>query len=166
MIVNGLVLAEDGSKMSKWKKNYPDPMYMVDSYSADAVKLYMLNSPLVRADNLKFTEKHVEDIVWQVFLPWYNSYRFLVQNINRWEERTGKNFVFDENWRHNSNNLLDKWIISANQSLLEYFRTEMDEYRLYTIVKGLLSFLDDLTKWYIRLNRPRIRGDSGEEEMH
>lgn len=152
--------------MSKRKKNYPDPMYMVDNYSADAVKLYMLNSPLVRADNLKFTEAHVQEIVRQVFLPWYNSYRFLVQNINRWEEKTGKNFVFDEQRRHNVTNLLDKWIISANQSLIGYFRNEMDNYRLFTIVKGLLGFLDDMTKWYIRLCRGRMKGDNGEEEMH
>ena len=127
-------------------------MYMVDNYSADAVKLYMLNSPLVRADNLKFSEKGVQEIIRQVFLPWYNSYRFLVQNIIRWEEKTSKNFVFDESRRHNTPNLLDKWIIQANQTLIEYFRTEMDAYHLSTIVKGLLSFLDDLTKWYIRLN--------------
>lgn len=73
--------------------------------------------------------------------------------------------MFDESRRHKSTNILDQWIISANQSLLEYFRTEMDGYRLSTIVKGLLAFLDDLTKWYIRLNRSRIRGDAGEEEM-
>lgn len=141
-------------------------MYMIDNYSADAVKLYMLNSPLVRADNLKFTEKHVQEVIRQVFLPWYNSYWFLVQNINRWEEKTGKNFEFDEHWRHNVTNVLDKWIISANQTLLGFFRNEMDNYRLFTIVKGLLSFLDDLTKWYIRLNRSRMKGDNGEEDMH
>jgi len=90
----------------------------------------------------------------------------LIQNINRWEEKTGKNFVFDENRRHKATNILDKWIISANQNLLHYFRNEMDSYRLYSIVKGLLSFLEDLTKWYIRLNRNRMKGDNGEEEMH
>lgn len=60
LIVNGIVLAEDGQKMSKRKKNYPDPMYMVNEYSADAVKLYMLNSPVVRADNLCFSEAEVK----------------------------------------------------------------------------------------------------------
>lgn len=94
--MNGIVLAEDGQKMSKRKKNYPDPMYMVNEYSADAVKLYMLNSPVVRADNLPFSENEVKQLVRKVFLPWYNSYRFLIQNIQRWEELTGKNFEFDE----------------------------------------------------------------------
>lgn len=166
LIVNGLVLAEDGSKMSKSKKNYPDPMYMIDQYSADAIKLYMLNSPLVRAEPLKFKEQGAKDIVKDVFLPWYNSYRFLIQNITRWEETTGKNFAFDESRRHSATNLLDKWIISASQELLTSFRTEMENYRLYTIVAQLLKFLDDLTKWYIRLNRSRMKGELGEEEMH
>ena len=78
LIVNGIVLAEDGQKMSKRKKNYPDPMYMVNEYSADAVKLYMLNSPVVRADNLPFSENEVKQLVRKVFLPWYNSYWFLI----------------------------------------------------------------------------------------
>lgn len=82
--------------MSKWKKNYPDPMYMVNEYSADAVKLYMLNSPVVWADNLCFSELEVKQLVWKVFLPWYNSYWFLIQNIVWWEDQTGKNFEFDE----------------------------------------------------------------------
>ena len=76
MIVNGLILAEDGSKMSKSKQNFPDPMMMVDEYSADSVKLYMLNSPVVRAEALKFSTEGVKGIVRHVFLPWYNSYRF------------------------------------------------------------------------------------------
>ena len=139
---------------------------MIDNYSADAVKLYMLNSPAVRADNLKFSEKGVKKLVSDVFLPWFNSYRFLIQNISRWEETTGKNFVFDETRRASCTNMLDKWIISANQKLTKYFRQEMDGYRLYTVVSGLLSFLDDLSKWYIRLNRGRMKGDMGEEEMH
>ena len=166
IIVNGLILAEDGQKMSKRKKNYPDPLYMVNQYSADAVKLYMLNSPVVRAEPVKFTELGVKSIIREVFLPWFNSYRFLIQNVQRWEEKSGENFIFDEKRRHNSTNLLDKWIISANQKLMKDFKNELDNYRLYTIVKELLTFLDDLTKWYIRLNRDRMKGDDGLEEMH
>ena len=76
LIVNGLILAEDGSKMSKSKNNFPDPMKMVNEFSADSVKLYMLNSPVVRAEPLKFTTEGVKGVVRSVFLPWYNSYRF------------------------------------------------------------------------------------------
>ncbi|XP_057260239.1 isoleucine--tRNA ligase, cytoplasmic isoform X8 [Pezoporus wallicus] len=81
VIVNGLVLASDGQKMSKRKKNYPDPMSIVNSYGADALRLYLINSPVVRAENLRFKEEGVRDILKDVFLPWYNAYRFLVQNV-------------------------------------------------------------------------------------
>uniref|UniRef100_A0A8C3LHP1 isoleucine--tRNA ligase n=1 Tax=Chrysolophus pictus TaxID=9089 RepID=A0A8C3LHP1_CHRPC len=82
VIVNGLVLASDGQKMSKRKKNYPDPMAIVNSYGADALRLYLINSPVVRAENLRFKEEGVRDILKDVFLPWYNAYRFLVQNVH------------------------------------------------------------------------------------
>jgi isoleucyl-tRNA synthetase len=85
LIVNGIVLAEDGSKMSKSKKNYPDPLHIAKNYGADACRLYLCNSPVVRAESLKFEETGVESVVRQVFLPWFHSYRFLVQNISRYE---------------------------------------------------------------------------------
>ena len=85
LIVNGLVLAADGQKMSKIKKNYPDPMGVVGKYSADALRLYLINSPVVRAENLRFKEEGVRDIIKDVFLPWYNAYRFFVQNLQRLE---------------------------------------------------------------------------------
>ena len=75
--VTGLVLASDGQKMSKRKKNYPDPMEVVNKYGADALRLYLINSPVVHAENLKFKEEGVRDIIKDVFLPWYNAYRLL-----------------------------------------------------------------------------------------
>ena len=78
LIVNGIVLAEDGAKMSKSKKNYPDPMLIAHTFGADACRLYLCNSPVVRAEPLKFSEKEVKEIVKQVFLPWFNAYRFLI----------------------------------------------------------------------------------------
>ncbi len=78
LIVNGMVLASDGKKMSKRLKNYPDPMKVLQGYGADAVRLYLMNSPLVRAETLNFKEVGVRDVVKQVFLPWYNVYRFLI----------------------------------------------------------------------------------------
>ena len=86
LIVNGLVLAADGQKMSKSKKNFPDPMVVVHKYGADALRLYLINSPVVRAESLRFKEEGVRDILKDVFLPWYNAFRFLVQNIKRLEQ--------------------------------------------------------------------------------
>jgi len=78
LIVNGIVLASDGHKMSKSKKNYPDPMLIAQHHGADACRLYLCNSPVVRAETLKFQREGVEGVVRQIFLPWFNSYRFLI----------------------------------------------------------------------------------------
>ena len=75
----------DGQKMSKRKKNYPDPMEIAHKFGADALRLYLVNSPAVRAENLRFKEEGVRDVVKDVFLPWYNAYRFLMQNVERLE---------------------------------------------------------------------------------
>ena len=84
MIVNGLVLASDGKKMSKRLKNYPDPTLVINKYGADALRMYLINSPVVRAEPLKFQEDGVLGVVKDVFLPWFNAFRFLMQNVTRW----------------------------------------------------------------------------------
>lgn len=78
LIVNGMVLAEDGNKMSKSKNNFDPPMEVIEQYGADAIRLYLMNSPLVRADPLKFSNKGVFEVVKTVFMPWYNVHRFLL----------------------------------------------------------------------------------------
>ncbi|XP_020298336.1 probable isoleucine--tRNA ligase, cytoplasmic [Pseudomyrmex gracilis] len=159
LVANGLILASDGQKMSKRKKNYPDPMKVVKSYGADALRLYLINSPVVRAENLRFKESGVHDIVKDVLLPWYNAFRFLIQNIELYETDNNVRFVFDGALEHNSDNIMDKWILSSLQSLLLFMKEEMEAYRLYTVVPRLLKFIENLTNWYLRMNRRRIKGD-------
>ena len=77
LVVNGIVQAADGKKMSKSKKNYPDPMDLVNEYGADAIRLYMINSPLVRAEALNFNTEGVKGVVRDIFIPWYSAFRFL-----------------------------------------------------------------------------------------
>ncbi|XP_003391702.3 PREDICTED: isoleucine--tRNA ligase, cytoplasmic-like, partial [Amphimedon queenslandica] len=86
LIINGLVLAANGQKMSKRLKNYPDPVEIVNKFGADALRLYLINSPVVRAESLKFQEGGVKDVVKDVFLPWFNAYRFFMQNVTRLEK--------------------------------------------------------------------------------
>merc|ERR1712178_672211 len=83
LIVNGLVLAADGKKMSKRLKNYPDPMLLVDKYGADAIRLYMCNSPVVRAEDLRFKEDQVRQIVQDVLFPWWHSVRFFLAAVDQ-----------------------------------------------------------------------------------
>jgi len=160
LIVNGLVLAEDGQKMSKSKKNYPDPMIVVNKYGADALRLYLINSPVVKAESLKFKESGVLAVLKEVFLPWYNAYRFLFQNIEQFEKDEGE-FTWTEASYGRSDNVMDKWIVSFTQSLLSFVSKEMAGYRLYTVVPKLVKFIDNLTNWYVRMNRRRLKGEGG-----
>nr|CAB3470983.1 unnamed protein product [Digitaria exilis] len=142
LICNGLVLAEDGKKMSKSKKNYPSPMDVIDEYGADALRLYLINSPVVRAESLRFKRSGVYGVVKDVFLPWYNAYRFFVQNAKRLEvEGLAVFSPIDQASLLKSSNVLDHWINSATESLVSFVQQEMDAYRLYT-VECLTVFLD------------------------
>ncbi|KAJ8675218.1 hypothetical protein QAD02_011004 [Eretmocerus hayati] len=166
LIANGLILASDGQKMSKRKKNYPDPIQVVDKYGADALRLYLINSPVVRAENLRFKEEGVRDVIKDVFLPWYNAFRFLIQNIERFEhdEKIGFRYKDSTDASQLSNNKMDKWILSFTESLLQFLKQEMEAYRLYTVVPRLIKYIDNLTNWYVRMNRKRIKGDGGKED--
>ncbi|OIV94953.1 hypothetical protein TanjilG_22150 [Lupinus angustifolius] len=165
LICNGHVLAEDGKKMSKSLKNYPSPMGVINDYGADALRLYLINSPVVRAETLRFKKEGVYGVVKDVFLPWYNAYRFLVQNAKRLEIEGLTPFVpIDHATLQKSSNVLDQWINSATHSLVHFVRQEMDGYRLYTVVPYLLKFLDNLTNIYVRFNRKRLKGRTGEED--
>ncbi|KAG7552624.1 Methionyl/Valyl/Leucyl/Isoleucyl-tRNA synthetase anticodon-binding [Arabidopsis thaliana x Arabidopsis arenosa] len=166
LICNGLVLAEDGKKMSKKLRNYPPPLEVIDEYGADAVRLYLINSPVVRAETLRFKKEGVLGVVKDVFLPWYNAYRFLVQNAKRLETEGGGPFVPADLATLQSANVLDQWIHSATQSLVRTVRREMKKYQLYTVVPHLLKFLDSLTNVYVRFNRKRLKGRTGEDDCH
>ncbi|KAK8512130.1 hypothetical protein V6N12_031858 [Hibiscus sabdariffa] len=167
LICNGLVLAEDGKKMSKRLKNYPSPMEVINDYGADALRLYLVNSPVVRAETLRFKKDGVFGVVKDVFLPWYNAYRFLVQNAKRHEYEGSTPFVpIALNVLQKSSNVLDQWINSATQSLVHFVRQEMDAYQLYTVVPYLVKFLDNLTNIYVRFNRKRLKGRIGEDNSH
>lgn len=85
LVCNGLVLASDGTKMSKSKKNYPDPMDIIRKYGADSLRLYLINSPVVRGENLRFQEEGVAELIKQVFNPWFNAYKFLITAVNMFE---------------------------------------------------------------------------------
>jgi len=164
VIVNGIALDKHGKKMSKSKKNYTDPMELVAAHGADAIRLYLVNGPLVRAEPLKFKDEGVRDTVKDVFLPWFNAYRFFIQNANRYESKTESPYVFDSASCTHTTNLMDRWILAAANHLVTYVRQEMENYRLYTVVPALLKFLNELTNWYVRLNRARLKGETSAED--
>ncbi|KAJ1612890.1 isoleucine-tRNA synthetase, partial [Cryptosporidium canis] len=145
IIVNGLVLASDGKKMSKRLKNYPDPMDVINKYGADSLRLFLINSPVVRAETLRFKEEGVKDVIKDVLLPWYHCYRFFVQEATRFENNNnGVEFRSNKNVIRRTDNIMDRWIYSEAQSLLKFVKVEMDSYRLYNVTPRLISFLDTL----------------------
>lgn len=162
LIVNGLVLASDGKKMSKRLKNYPDPLEVCSKYGADAVRMYMCNSPVVRAESLRFKEEGVNDVVKDIFLPLYNAYRFLVQEVSRFESN-GSKFSVSKEAVKKSDNFTDKWISASAQSMIAQVRDSFNKYELFAVAPKLLQFLENLTNWYVRMNRDRMRGNMGKD---
>ena len=202
--------------MSKRKKNYPPPEHIVNScaaprrdwvapqthttsrplsryycrYGADALRLYLINSPVVRADNLRFKEAGVKQVVRDLFLPWYHAYRLFVQCARAQLHQTGTAFAPDEKRALASKNIMDKWILAAFNGLVDFARKEMEayryetvlsevtgdrptqhlsnhalpHYRLYTVVPRLVEMVEQLTNWYLRMNKERFEGGRGEAE--
>ncbi len=163
VIVSGLIQAEDGKKMSKSKKNYPDPNMLINKYGADAIRLYLVSSPAVRAENLRFREDGVREIITSTFLPWLNSFRFFLGQVYLLKKDTGKDFQYDPK-APKSSNLFDRWILARCQSLIQMVQEELEAYRLYTVISRLLLTIDELTNWYIRFNRDRLKGANGEQD--
>ena len=171
LIVNGLVLAEDGEKMSKSKQNYPDPNKVIDEFGADAVRLYLMNSGLVHGEPMKFCKEGILEVTKNIFIPWYNVCRLLIQNIRRWEKVNGKAFKYQDQWFTNENenttiveNVLDKWMLAKTQDIIQYVHAEYEAYRLSTVLKEKLKYLNELSNWYLKLNKNRLKGDYGTEE--
>jgi isoleucyl-tRNA synthetase len=162
--VNGIVLAEDGKKMSKRLKNYPDPTLIMDRYGSDALRLYLINSPVVRAEPLRFKESGVKEIVGKVLLPLWNSYKFFEGQVALLKKTSNIDFMFDPKSETTNTNVMDRWILASCQSLLIFVNQEMAGYRLYTVVPRLLELIENTTNWYIRFNRKRLKGENGVDD--
>ncbi len=154
VVVNGLVLAEDGQKMSKSKQNYPDPHKVLDAYGADALRAYLIDSPVVRAEPLRFSEAGLKEIVRTVVLPYWNALGFFTTyaSVDGFSPADTAWTARPIGERH----ALDRWLVRSLESLVRDVNTEMEAYRLYTVVPRLVQFIDDLTNWYIRCSRRRF----------
>jgi len=166
VIVNGIVLAEDGQKMSKSKKNYPDPHIIFDTYGADAMRFYLMNSQVVRAEDLRFTEAGVSEVVRKVLLPLWNAYSFFVTyaNIDRWHPEEKSNATFLQ--ATSSRSKLDRWILAELGHLVRCFEEKMDAYELDAACREIPDFLDKLTNFYIRRNRRRFWKSEADDDKN
>lgn len=164
-IVNGLVLASDGRKMSKSLRNYTDPVEAINKFGADALRLFLIHSAVVRADDLRYSDEGVRDVIKNIILPLWNSYSFFVTyaNIDKIQP-TGH--LFDEKLPSNP---LDAWLLSITQKLVKDVTAGLDDYDLSGAVDPIVKFIDEMNNWYIRRSRRRFwksENDSDKKEAY
>jgi isoleucyl-tRNA synthetase len=148
-VTTGTILASDGSKMSKSKKNYPDPTVLIDKYGVDSLRLYLMSSVVMKADNLSFSESAVDDIRKNVMNIWWNVFVFC-------------NAYCDSSTTYNLkpttlSSPLDRWLISRIEGLKQTVTAAMDGYDVVTASRALMGFAKEFSTWYVRLSRDRIR---------
>ncbi len=152
VIVNGIILAEDGTKMSKRLKNYPEPGLVINKYGADAIRLFLLHSPAVYGEDMRFTERGVELVLRQFLIPFWNAYIFLATYARIYDWKPTKHAPKPKAD-------IDCWILSRLQKLIHTVEEEMDKYELSSAIDPFLTFIEELTNWYIRRSRPRFWAD-------
>lgn len=151
VLVTGVILGTDGRKMSKNYGNYPDPKELIQKYGGDALRLYLLGSPVMHAEDLLISEEQYRNQVKGLLLIYWNIYNFFVTNANI------------DSWRPNqktvktSNNVQDKWILSRlNNNLSSITKNGYEKFDTTEIVDHMSKFLNDVSLWYIRRTRDRV----------
>ena len=153
VIVNGMILAEDGRKMSKSLNNYPDIMYLVDKYGADSLRYYLMSSPAVKAEDLNFSEKGVDEVYKKIILKLGNVLSFYNLFKNN-----------DAKLHNKSEKILDKWILIRLNNLEKEITESLDVYKIDSATRPILDFIDDLSTWYIRRSRDRFKSENIEDK--
>lgn len=151
VIVNGLILAEDGQKMSKRLKNYPDPMYVVNTYGADALRFYLMSAPVVRAEDLNFSEKSVAETGRKIVARLFNVLNFYQTYADPAAAKVGER------------NVLDVWITSRLSQVSAAVTKSLDNYQLDKAARELDGLIDDLSNWYLRRSRDRFKSEDQED---
>ncbi|MBN2884950.1 isoleucine--tRNA ligase [Patescibacteria group bacterium] len=154
VIVNGIVLAEDGKKMSKKLKNYPDPSLVMEKYGSDALRAYLLSSPVMQAENLNFAESGVQESLRKNVMTLWNVYRFYETYAPEYDGRE----VATEN-------VLDTWILAKLKLLLIEVTGAMEKYNLPKAMRPITEFIDELSTWYLRRSRERFKSDDENDKQ-
>lgn len=161
VIVNGIMLAADGEKLSKRKKNYPDPGKLFEAHGVDSMRYFLCASPVSLADDVRFSEAHVAEIVKKFTLTLWNTYSFFVTyaNIDKWKpmKYTAK-FL--------PKNKLDLWILSELNSLIKECTKQMDDYNLPQATRPMQDFMEGLSNWYVRRSRRRFWKSENDQDKN
>ncbi|MCR5401373.1 MAG: DUF5915 domain-containing protein, partial [Treponema sp.] len=164
-VVNGLVLASDGRKMSKSLRNYTDPVEVINKFGSDALRLFLIHSSVVKADDLRYSDDGVRDVIKNIILPLWNSYSFYVTYANI-DGVQPDGHLFNNKLPSNP---LDAWLLSITQRLVKDVTKGLDDYDLSGAVDPIVSFIDELNNWYIRRSRRRFwksENDSDKKEAY
>jgi isoleucyl-tRNA synthetase len=157
VIVSGLILDAEGKKMSKSARNYADPMEVIASYGADAMRLFLLDSAVLRGEDLRFSEAGVKDVVKNVIIPLWNAYSFFVSYANI-------DGVTVDGAPRSPSNPLDRWILSEAERMVKDVTEQLDAYDLQRATDGFIGFIDLLNNWYIRRSRRRFWRSGNDED--
>jgi isoleucyl-tRNA synthetase len=156
VLTTGTILAEDGSKMSKSKLNYPDPLLLINKYGVDSLRLYLMSSTVMKGENLNFSEKDVSDIRRKVFLIWWNMLSFYQSFADQSQPVTSPP-------QDTPDHVMDQWLLGRVENLIAEVTDYMDNYDVVRASRTLMSFIDELSTWYLRLSRDRLRADDNQQ---
>lgn len=157
--VTGVIMGSDGRKMSKNFKNYPDPKEMLEKYGGDALRLYLLGSPVMNGEDILILEDQYKLQVRGMMLILWNTYNFFVSYalIDGWTPVDKKTEV------SSSTNVLDKWILSRLHSLVVSTTNNLDNYNTVDSISQIQEFVNDFSTWYVRRSRDRVGPGAAEE---
>lgn len=162
VIVNGHILANDGKKMSKRLKNYPDPMELLDKYGADAIRLYLLKSVTLNTDTLKFSPTDVHQVNSDIIIPLLNTVAFLKEYSQLFTQQT--HTVIDIHSTPNYTLPINMWLINSYQTLRDDYNKCMNNYSIRDAITTLYQLVDALNKCYIRIGRNYLKGKGTHED--
>jgi isoleucyl-tRNA synthetase len=151
LMTTGNILAEDGSKMSKSKNNYPDPALLIEKYGADALRFYLLTCPVVSGDDINFSEKNVQEVSRKINMLIYNMWSFYRMYEKEQVSMSADKLV------SSSSHILDKWIQSRLSQTHKEVTEKMDVYDTVRAGRAIVEFVNDLSTWYVRRSRERIK---------
>ena len=161
-VVNGMVLDAEGRKLSKSLGNYTDPEEILEEQGADALRAFLVNSPVLRAEPLRFNNDGVREVVRTVLLPLWNTYSF----FTTYAEADGVTAAdLASAPPVDARPELDRWILSVLQGLVANVNQQMEGYYLFNVVPPILGFVEDLTNWYVRRSRRRFWRTRDEDDQ-
>lgn len=157
-VSHGIVLGNDGQKMSKSLRNYPDVREVFDRDGADAMRWFLMSSPILRGGNLIVTEQGIRDSVRQVLIPLWNSWSFFSLYANAADGGAGR----EATWRTDSAHPMDRYILAKLRDHVATMTDQLDNYEVAAACDSTRTFLDVLTNWYIRRSRERFWDEDGD----